>query len=333
MTTWRLLLAIMVLPWLAGPAAAQVLTPKQAAARVDQKVTVEFLVQANGYNDTGFQELYSEKTWDHPDNLFVRFPVKVWARLQKLGLFKPEEHFQGKYLRVTGTVTLLDFGPKGKIPAIYVDDLDQVEVLPAKYDRQRLDGFTVFVNQDLLAKRSEAGPALKELKKQLAAIVQVVPARPLKKLREVPIRLERDENPKLAACYVWGEWKKDMNPKLNSGLVVLLNARLFVEWSQGEQPWMVLHELAHAYHHRVLGEHHAGIEAAYNQAMSRKLYDSVAYVKGGKVKGYQTTNAMEYFAELTEAYFGKNDLYPFTRGELKEHDSVGFRLMQQVWEK
>ncbi len=333
MRALRFLCIGVVLPWAVGLAAADSLTPKQAATKVGRKVTVELLVQANGYNDAGYHELYSEKTWDHPDNFFVRFPEKVWGKLQKLGLFKPEDHFQGKILQVTGEVALLDFGARGKFPTIYVEDLDQVEVLPAKYETQILHGFAVFVNQELLAHPEEAAPTLKELKKQLAAIVRALPARPLKALREVPIRLERDETNKTAAYYGWGAWQKDRNPRLTAGMVVLANARLFVEWSQDAQPWMVLHELAHAYHHRVLGEHHAGVEAAYEQAMSRKLYESVAHVKGGKVKAYATTNKMEYFAELTEAYFGKNDMYPFIRAELKEHDPVGFQLMQQAWEK
>jgi dipeptidyl-peptidase-4 len=29
---------------------------------------------------------------------------------------------------------------------------------------------------------------------------------------------------------------------------------------------------------------------------------------------------MEYFAETTEAYFSRNDFFPFTRAELLEHE-------------
>ncbi len=39
----------------------------------------------------------------------------------------------------------------------------------------------------------------------------------------------------------------------------------------------------------------------------------------------------EYFSELTEAYFGKNDFFPFTRDELKQHDPAGFALMEEAW--
>ena len=60
---------------------------------------------------------------------------------------------------------------------------------------------------------------------------------------------------------------------------------------------------------------------------------SVAFVTGGERKGYATTDRMEYFAELSEAYFGKNDFFPFTREELKTHDPEGFAVMNEVWEK
>ena len=43
------------------------------------------------------------------------------------------------------------------------------------------------------------------------------------------------------------------------------------------------------------------------------------------------TNAMEYFAELTEAYFGVNDFYPFNRSELQRHDPEMAKLLSKVW--
>ncbi len=35
-----------------------------------------------------------------------------------------------------------------------------------------------------------------------------------------------------------------------------------------------------------------------------------------------TAALLEYFAEGTEAYFYRNDFYPFVRAELKDHDPV-----------
>ena len=42
------------------------------------------------------------------------------------------------------------------------------------------------------------------------------------------------------------------------------------------------------------------------------------------------TTPQEYFAELTEACFGKNDFYPFNRNELKEHDPGGYVVIEKA---
>ena len=93
----------------------------------------------------------------------------------------------------------------------------------------------------------------------------------------------------------------------------------------------MLHELAHAYHFLVLGERHPGIAAAYRQAVERKLYDEVEHASGAKRRAYALRNEKEYFAELSEAYFGKNDFYPFSRADLQKHDPAGYRLLDQLW--
>ena len=102
-------------------------------------------------------------------------------------------------------------------------------------------------------------------------------------------------------------------------------------------PNFALHELAHAYHDRFLqgGFENAEISAAYDRAKAAGIYDNVERRdgKGGvqKDQAYAMTNPMEYFAELTEAYFSTNDFFPFTRKELKTFDPVGFKLMKEIW--
>jgi len=50
------------------------------------------------------------------------------------------------------------------------------------------------------------------------------------------------------------------------------------------------------------------------------------------VKHYGLTNHKEYFAEATEAFFYRNDFYPFVRAELKEHDATMHDVLVKVWE-
>jgi dipeptidyl-peptidase-4 len=50
------------------------------------------------------------------------------------------------------------------------------------------------------------------------------------------------------------------------------------------------------------------------------------------VKHYGLTNHKEYFAEATEAYFYRNDFYPFVRAELKQYDPDMHVLLEKIWE-
>ncbi len=99
-----------------------------------------------------------------------------------------------------------------------------------------------------------------------------------------------------------------------------------------KHPAVILHELAHAYHDQVLGFDDPGILKAYNEAMKKGLYDKALLYNGEHVKHYATTNEKEYFAEATEAYFYKNDFYPFVRAELAIHDPLGYAEVKRVWE-
>jgi hypothetical protein len=203
------------------------------------------------------------------------------------------------------------------------------------YQRESVQGFTILIHPEVLRHEKEAAEMQKELESQLSKIVRVMPAKPLSALQKVWIWVEWEKKKNGAAeFHPSAEWLKEhgYNPE-KAGHIELSNTHHFVQWSRAAQPWMLLHEMAHAYHHLVLGENHEGIEAAYKHAVVEKLYESVAYYDGGKQKAYALTNAKEYFAELSEAYFGRNDFFPFTRDELKKYDPQGFRLMEEIWGK
>ena len=55
--------------------------------------------------------------------------------------------------------------------------------------------------------------------------------------------------------------------------------------------------------------------------------------KGGKqfVKAYAMRDPKEYFAECTEAFFSRNDFYPFNRTELQQHDPDVDALLVRLW--
>ena len=201
----------------------------------------------------------------------------------------------------------------------------------SSYERCRIEGFSLFVNPRLHDHPVEGGQAMDELNKQLANVARVVPSAALAKLRQIPIWIEWEETPGLGEFH-WDSatlTRQHRNTQ-KSRSVKITNARHLVEWAK-VQPWAVLHELAHGYHCTVLGQDDQAVIAAFDQAMASGKYDQVEYALGGKKPAYAKNNRYEYFAELSEAYFGKNDFEPTNRDELARFDPVGERLMRSVW--
>ena len=201
----------------------------------------------------------------------------------------------------------------------------------ATYQRRQVQGFTVLISHRV-AEHAEAGAAsIKELVHQLEEIARVVPPRPLAELRKVRIWLEWHETNGLGELHpgIQPLVDRKRNPA-KARNVEIVNAQHLVAWVE-IQPWAVLHELAHAYHFIVLGETNAGVGNAYDQAMKSRKYEHVFYFLGGNPPAYAKKDRGEYFAELSEAYFGKNDFGPVDRAELRDFDPVGYQLMVDVW--
>src|SRR5206468_10963341 len=60
-------------------------------------------------------------------------------------------------------------------------------------------------------------------------------------------------------------------------------------------------------------------------------YKSVLTSPGGEREHYGLTDQKEFFAEMTECYFGANDFYPFVAGELKQAEPDIFSLLRDIW--
>jgi len=99
------------------------------------------------------------------------------------------------------------------------------------------------------------------------------------------------------------------------------------------QPWVMLHELAHAYHDQFLerGFENPAVKEAWQQLVDSGKYVSTLHVDGRETRHYALTNQMEFFAEFTEAFFGMNDFFPFNRGELRRDAPEIERLMRTIW--
>jgi hypothetical protein len=203
-----------------------------------------------------------------------------------------------------------------------------------RYREQEVEGWTVLVHGDLFEppRLELRTKSLRLLEDHLFRIGRVVPDEALSKLRQVPIWVEVAHPRHPCMCYhPSADWLREhgMNPE-KAQAVELANCENFLEWTH-DQPWMVLHELAHAYHDRVLGREHEGIRRAYEAAVKSGTYERVLHIRGSTERHYAMSNDQEYFAEATEAWFGTNDFYPFVRAELERHDPDLVPVLSEAW--
>ena len=73
------------------------------------------------------------------------------------------------------------------------------------------------------------------------------------------------------------------------------------------------------------------IKAAHEKFRASGHGDAALLYNGKRVKHYGLTNQMEFFAEMTEAFFGVNDFFPFNRAELQEAEPELFQLLTEIW--
>ena len=201
----------------------------------------------------------------------------------------------------------------------------------ADYQSTKIQGWTVWVEKSLdTHPRKEQ--ALKLISTKLAIVKKVVPATALPALKKVPIWLSRNTAPG-AAYHPSADWLAANGRVVEmERSIELANIDDFIDWSVG-QPMMLLHELSHAWHHQVvsLGYDNPRTKRTYDAAVASGIYESVDYYNGQKLRAYALNNAMEYFAECSEAYFGKNDFEPFNRAELRNFDPEGWRMVRKLW--
>jgi hypothetical protein len=213
------------------------------------------------------------------------------------------------------------------------DDFDPTD----RYESRDIEGWTVLVNRGFLAGEPElAERTLTLLRFQLFQIARRLPESAVERLRTVRIWVEEKEGHHPCMAYHPDpEWLREhgMNPE-KARCVEVANARNFLTWTL-QQPWMVFHELAHAYHHQFLpdGFHNAEVSQAHREALDAKLYEKVLRIDGREQKAYASNNPMEYFAESSEAFYGTNDFYPFVRPELQQHDPKGFATLKEAWSR
>ena len=202
--------------------------------------------------------------------------------------------------------------------------------------QKEIEGWRVHVEPDLInGEHQELGKqALMMLANHLQRIKIVLPDTAVAKLQTIEFWIETRHPKSRSMCYHpsrrWLE-DNDHDPRLARKVHVTRAAELLSREQMLKHPAVILHELAHAYHDQFLGFDDARIIEAFAQAKEGKTYKQVLDHRGQQVRHYGLSNHKEYFAESTEAFFYRNDFYPFVRAELKKHDPVMHDLLAELW--
>lgn len=206
------------------------------------------------------------------------------------------------------------------------------------YKFRQINGFHLLVSRMVVEEdenSTQRRKPLDVLELELSTLVRDLPPRCVEVLRTIPIWVEWDaptpnlpDGGQMLAWYHPGNKQNKRyrfdptqdNSKKNC--VEILKLKSMTESHQADVDWcLLLHEIAHAVHHHVFDYENPVIKAAYAQAMSQGLY----------ANRYAATDAKEYFAELSCAYFNHLHYPPKTREELKSYDPTGYRMMELTW--
>lgn len=200
---------------------------------------------------------------------------------------------------------------------------------------QKIQGWQVHVDPSLLAD-PEGERALAMLKNHLQRIEILIAPEPLAKLKQIEIWIERS-HPSLHSMQYHPSrgWliANGHDERLTRKVHIPDASQLLSKEQMLKHPAVILHELAHGYHDQFLSFDNPEIIKVFEQAQQSKRYEHVLDHTGRQVRHYGLNNCKEYFAEGTEAFFYRNDFYPFVRAELQEHDPELHDLLMRVWQE
>ncbi|MEI6234261.1 MAG: metallopeptidase [Planctomycetota bacterium] len=219
-----------------------------------------------------------------------------------------------------------------------VDEVKKPTMLPTAHTTRDIEGWTVRIDDRLLKGEGAAvgEKAIKLLTARLVAITIVVPEKALAKLRAIGIEL--DFNYGDLDCMQYhpdADWLKEngYSEKLAKCVHIPEVMDFLSPYENHRMPWVILHELSHGYHDQVLGFDEPKVKAAWKAFCETGKYKSVLTSPGHMNEHYALTDEKEFFAEMTECYFGSNDFYPFVTGELKQAEPKVFELLESIWGK
>lgn len=219
--------------------------------------------------------------------------------------------------------------------ALLADPADKPERIRVEHETRQIEGWTVHVDTSLLeGEHKELGEqSLRYLAQRLHQIVLRIPSEPVKRMQEVPIYFDRNHPLGNAHFHPSAKWLDEhgYDPAMTKAIHITHAKSLVNEAKRRAATSVLLHELAHAYHDRVLGFDDKAILEGYKQFCDSRNFDLVPTLGGTRRPHYGLTDHKEYFAEITETFFVGNSFYPFNHVDLLKIDPASHALMAKIW--
>ena len=210
------------------------------------------------------------------------------------------------------------------------------------YEFIKIKGIEILLSPKIVQDKKLKTKTIKRLSVQIASARRLLPNLKLAILKPIRIWVELDIKPMGYARYhAYQEWlfENDYNPDKYGGIEIT-NLHNYLNWSSKDPlvSSVLIHELSHAFYHQLEQNQKDQVSLAYNSAIKQKLYRNI-YRLGTEQHGKPVTmnrawaleDEWEYFSELSEAIFAKNDYFPHTAKELEKYDPKGYSLIKSLW--
>jgi hypothetical protein len=222
----------------------------------------------------------------------------------------------------------------------------------SNYHSYDIHGFRVHFNRSWFDPNSPRCQAIvRALEKLVAMATMVIPQAALDRLAEVRViwvEWNYKDAPVFGPCRAFyrgrGQWYEQRPSQIHrpGSITVFAGEVLDAQVAKEELAWnpfLLVHELAHAQHDLTLGADSREVADLYGAAMDAGLYENVEIVIRAPSgpsdikheRAYAAENPREYFAELSKAYLAWSPYFPHNRGQLAKHDPRGYKLMKKVW--
>eukprot|EP01084_Bolivina_argentea_P002812 5215_1 len=221
-----------------------------------------------------------------------------------------------------------------------------IPVITKQYIKCKIEGFEIYYEQNIFEKYSNL---FNMLTHDLGQMNQSINYNILNIMKRVPIWLNIQQNIGHQDAQIIAEgigFHHDPRWMRNNGIMInkcygieMYAVKDYIKWRIC-QPLILFHEFVHSFHYYI-GRERKDIQNTYNMAMNNHLYDMVENIVKvdektnqqiiQRTRAYAATNCYEYFAQISEAYFGHCNYYPFNEQQLKQHDFNGYQLCLKLW--